>query len=475
MLIISFSGNAENSLTLKSLEVLEHHPDVTEEFEKLLVKPSAKIGDDEWFSGIRAKMEAADIIIWAVSPYHMNMPSHMLRFFDRCRKEGVMLESVNTFFQTNVRVCDHFLTESLERNIRTICKHYVTGLSYGSYDMINREMQLYLITVPDKPEAAKKGLFKKGGDSPAEFKDGEGIKNAVAWYKMLKGYSEYFAGRKQKLYTGSPKKVLFVNMMNKDEEVSESTAGKVKKLKELYSENGMNVSEIAQRDFKIHTCDGCKICYASKVCKFKDDFQKYEKELADSDIMIYYGRCEYGGTGWLSKKFIDRSVHRGLMPNDGVIPKELKKFRSQGYIVDCEDPQSYFALNEYNFGLVSFSVEHYLGVCADGMTDSPTVEEMGIYSLMLYEYALLPQRNFYSEKIGKHFSDLSQSIAPIIPDEGKYYKKCGAYDPVPIEENARPAMPETYKMGAQMRLTPYNKVIESLDRRKKSGSGKNAG
>ena len=97
MLIISFSGNAENSLTLKSLEVLEHHPDVTEEFEKLLVKPSAKIGDDGWFSGIRAKMEAADIIIWAVSPYHMNMPSHMLRFFDRCRKEGVMTSQDDIF------------------------------------------------------------------------------------------------------------------------------------------------------------------------------------------------------------------------------------------------------------------------------------------------------------------------------------------------------------------------------------------
>ena len=43
MLILSFSGNAENSLTLKSLEVLEHHPDVTDAVEKVLVKPSAKM------------------------------------------------------------------------------------------------------------------------------------------------------------------------------------------------------------------------------------------------------------------------------------------------------------------------------------------------------------------------------------------------------------------------------------------------
>lgn len=58
MLILSFSGNAENSLTLKSLEVLEHHPDVTDEFEKVLVKPSAKTDDGECFAGLRAKTNA---------------------------------------------------------------------------------------------------------------------------------------------------------------------------------------------------------------------------------------------------------------------------------------------------------------------------------------------------------------------------------------------------------------------------------
>ena len=473
MLILSFSGNAENSLTLKSLEVLEHHPEVTEPFEKVLVKPSAKIEDDAWFAGIRAKMEAADIVVWAVSPYHMNIPSHMMRFFDRCRRDGVKLSSVNTFFQTNVRVCDHFLSEGLERNIRSIAEHYVTGLSYGSYDIINKEMQLYLITVPDRPDGAKKGLFKKGG-APAEFKDGEGMKNAVAWYNMLKAYRDRFAGGTKPLISDKSKKVLFIDMDESAEGRKQSLTDSVERLKAFYAEQSIQTDDIALRSFNVRPCDGCKICYASKVCKIKDDFTKYEKAVEDYDIKIYYGKCEYGYIGALAKKFTDRSVYRGLMPNDGVLPKDLKRFRAEGFILDCADGVDYHTFTDYRFGLVSFGVEHFLGVCADGIKTAPTIEELGVYSLMLYEYGLLPQRNFYSEKIGKHFADLSQSIAAIIPEENKYYKKCGAFAPVPVEESARPGTPETYKMGAKMRLIPYDKVIGSLERRK-TGSKEQVG
>ena len=60
MLILSFSGQGENSLTLKSLEVLEHHKDV-EPFEKCIIKPTFNYEKD--FEDVLEKMQKADTII----------------------------------------------------------------------------------------------------------------------------------------------------------------------------------------------------------------------------------------------------------------------------------------------------------------------------------------------------------------------------------------------------------------------------
>ncbi|MBP5493079.1 MAG: flavodoxin family protein [Clostridiales bacterium] len=463
MLIISFSGNAENSLTLKSLEVLEHHPSISDVFEKEIVRPSTDILSQEWFSSIRTKMESADIVVWAVSPYHMNMPSHMLRFFGKCRSEGVMLNNVNSFFQTNIRVCDHFLSDSLERNIRSISKHYVPGLSYSSYDIITKRMQLYLITQPDRP-AAKKGFFHKNEISPASFSDGEGMRNAISWYKMLKAYAAYYQNETAPILSKPEKaEVLFIDMDETTDGRSSSLTENVSRLKAFYKDHGIKVDEIAQRDYNVRPCDGCKICYGSKVCKIKDDFSEYEKRISSANILIYYGKCEYGLTSSLSKRFIDRGIHRGLMPNDGKLPWELENYIAEGCILDCADAESYCTIKSYHMVINTFGIVHDLGVYAEGITPSSRLDEMGVYSLMVKEFDLLPQRNFYSAAVGAHFADLSKSIPGVIPDEGKYYKKAGAFDEVPVEENAHVVMPETYKLAAKMRLTPYNKVIESLD------------
>ena len=178
MLILSFSGQGENSLTLKSLEVLEHHKDV-EAFDKVIIKPTF---DYTQMDEVIQKMQAADAIIWAVSPFHMNIPSHMIRFFEECRKRNVHLNNVNTFFTTNMRVCDTFLSTALERQIRTIADKFVQGLSFATPDMINRKMALYTIATPDKPPK-QKGLF--GAGKPT-FYEGEGLKTAVQWYKIVR-------------------------------------------------------------------------------------------------------------------------------------------------------------------------------------------------------------------------------------------------------------------------------------------------
>ena len=407
-------------------------------------------------------MQKADIIIWAVSPFHMNIQSHMLKFFEECRKRNVCLHNLNTFFITNIRVCDNFLQNTLEHQIRSISDFYVQGLSFAANDMINRKMALYNISTPDPPP--KKGLFGKSH----EFEEGEGLKTAVQWYNVIKTIAlstkmSITFNADSNINSGT-KKVLFIDM---DEQPlhSDFVNGVIDQLREFYKTAHCVVEEIAQRDFKVAPCTGCKACYASKECRMKDDYADYENRLATADIIIYYGTCTYGFTSNISKKMIDRGVHNGLMPVNGRTPSEMERFQAIGYVLDT-DPVSYTQFKEYQFSLASFNSAHFLGVLAQlpfiGKNDIHIFER---YSMLLIKERMLPQRNFYSEKIGKHFSDLSKNIPMVIPEEVKYYKKAGGYDEIPMDTNAKTIMPDTVGISAKMRQIPYDKVIETLDRK----------
>lgn len=451
MLILSFAGSGENSLTLKSLEVLEHHKDV-EMFDKCIIKPTFNFDKD--FDSVADKMKQANVVIWAVSPFHMNIPAHLLRFFEECRKKNLYMNNLHTFFTTNIRICDTFLSVSLEKQINTITSRYIQGLSFAAPDMINQKMALYNLATPDLPQ--KKGLF---GYKPAKFEEGEGLKTAVQWYKILK-----FLSSADKPVLSSDKRILLVDMDENADMHSSFILDSIQYLRDFYTEADCVVEDLAQRDYKINYCDSCKICYASKECKFKDDYLSYAEKLEKADIIIYYGRCINGFTSSISKACIDRSVKDGLMPKKGELPSEREKFQAVGYILDTE-PESYAMFREWALSIASFSLRHFLGVIADIPSQQKnSLSTMGYYSLLTTQEKMMPQRNFYSSAIGQHFAMLSQNIPMVIPEEAKYYKKSGAYEPVPLEPNARTVMPETAKIGQQMRLVPYDKVIEELDK-----------
>lgn len=449
MLILSFSGKGEASLTLKSLEVLEHHKDV-ETFDKVIIKPTF---DFEKTDEVIQKMETADAVIWAVSPFHMNIPSHMIRFFEECRKRNVHLKNVNTFFQTNMRICDTFLSAVLERQIKTIADIYVQGLSFATPDIINHKMALYNLATPDAPPK-KKGIF---GSKNAGFSEGEGLKTAVQWYRIIKSLTDESLS-----VDNSNKTVLFVDMNEADVKHSPFVVNTVNAFREFYTTSQCSIENIAQRDYNIHPCDGCQSCYASKECKIKDDYLIYEERINNADIVIYYGNCTGGLTSSISKACIDRSVKNGLMPANGVLPSDMKKYQAVGYILDT-DPESYAIFKEYVFAMASFSNQHFLGVLADIPNQPQNYKTIMNYSLLITKEKMLPQRNFYSAKIGNHFSDLSQNIPSVIPEEVKYYKKAGGYEPVPLDTNAKTTTVDTYKFGQQMRQIPYDNVIKALD------------
>ncbi len=454
MLVLSFSGAGENSLTLKSLEVLEHHKDV-ETFEKIIIKPSFDY--EKKFDDVIRAMQQADAIIWAVSPFHMNIQSHMLRFFEEMRKRGIVLHNVNTFFQTNMRVCDHFLSATLERQIKSVSKHYVPGLSFSTSDMINQKMSLYIISTPDAPP--KRSLFQK---TPS-FSEGEGLKTAVRWYKVIRTLADDLKNPVQ-FTVSRAMKVLFVDMEENSDAHAPYVLQRVEELKKFYKEASCTVQDVAQRDYEVKSCDGCKLCYASKECKFKDDFLKYEEQIQRADIVIYYGNCSYGFISDLGKRMLDRGVHNGLMPVDGKLPCEHETFPAVGYVLDA-DGESYAAFKEYAFACASFGFSHFLGILADIPTQGAgDFDIMTKYALLVTKEKMNPQRNFYTEKVGKHFSDLSQNIPMVIPEEAKYYRKAGGYEPIPVDSNARTIMPDTYSIGVKMRQVPFDKVMEALDK-----------
>lgn len=458
MLVLSFSGLGEDSLTLASLEVLEHHPDVSS-FDKVLVTPHLDFDKNpDKFEEILDKMKSAEIVIWAVSPFHMNIPSHMIAFFERCRAAGLKLNNVNTFFHTNMRVCDTFLSLMLERQIRSLGGYFVYGLSYATCDMTNSKMTLFTLATPDGPP--KKSLFGKA----KEWEMGEGLKNAVSWIKLLEMSAKVLL-HGEKL-SCKPKKVVFVDMEKEENTIFVSES--VSALKELYKSSGCEVLDVHQKDYAdIHRCDGCKICYAPKVCKYKDSYDDYEAKLEAADIIIYYGNVTCGYSSALSKSLLDREVHNGLMIKNGVTPDEMDKYQAVGYIVDVDNADSYGVYKEYNLSLMSFGFRHFLGVYADSKVPNMSEAELKIMyaqSMLFLDEGMLPQRNFWSEKVGRHFADLSRSIPFVIPREGEFYRKAGAYNPIVPDANAKTVEPDTVKIGRTMRKIPYQKTMEQLDK-----------
>lgn len=462
MLILSFSGQGEKSLTLKSLEILEHHKDV-ETFDKIIIKPTF---DFTKIDEVIKKMQAADVIIWAVSPFHMNIPSHMIHFFEECRKRKVYMNNVNTFFTTNMRVCDNFLSSALEHQIKTISSIFVHGLSFATSDIVNRKMGLYNIATPDKPPKQKSlSDFNKH----ASFRDGEGLRTAVQWYNVIKGIANT-TKLPSSFNVADKKTVLFVDMDESADMHSPYVNNTVDELKNFYRNLQFVVEDIAQRNYKINPCDGCMICYANKVCKFKDDYLDYEKQLQKADIIIYYGTCIGGFTSSISKACIDRGVKNGLMPAKGVLPSEMEKYQAIGFVLDT-DSENYEVFKDYCFALTSFGCTHYLGILANIPYQSANdLETMKYYSMLVIKDKMFPQRNFYSEKIGKHFSDLTQHIPDVIPKEAEYYRKAGGYEPIPLDPNSQAIGPETFQIRLQMRQIPYTKTIEALDNMNRSSN-----
>lgn len=457
MLVLSFSGTGENSLTLRSLEVLESHPEV-EKFDKIIIGPNFNY---ENIDSIIDEMHKADAIIWAVSPFHMNIQAHMLNFFSELRKRNVILKNINTFFQTNVRVCDNFLTATLERQIKTVALVYVPGLSYATSDMINQKMSLYTISSPDKPP--KKKIFS----STYKYTEGEGLRTAVQWYKILREFVG-IVNNSTEYTVNESTTVLFVDMEEDIGNHSEFVTKSVDYLKQFYTEAGCKVLSIAQRDYNVRYCDGCKLCYATKECKIvNDDYVKYENDLSKADIILYYGKCENGFISSLAKKMIDRGVHNGLMPAGAKMPTEMDKFRAVGYILDA-DADSYAIFKEYAFCLSSFGFEHFLGILAqkDGIGQAGTWNNLvsfAHYSLLVVRERMLPQRNFWTEKVGRHFADLSRNIPSVIPMEAEYYRKAGGYDDVPVDHNAGTIMPSNFNLAVKMRQVPYDATIKALN------------
>lgn len=457
MLILSFSGTGENSLTLKSLDVLEAHPDV-EPFKKIVIKPTF---DYDNFDDVVEEIKKADAVIWAVSPFHMNIQSHMLRFFEEMRKRNIRLSNVNTFFQTNVRVCDNFLSATLEKQIRSIASVFVQGLSYSTSDMVNEKLSLYTLSTPDPPPK----MFHK----PASYEEREGLKTAVQWYKIIKAFTEVVNQpiHLNLITTNTPLKVMFVDMSEEEQEQSDFIEVTLRQLQNFYKEAGCTVEDVKQRDYSVKCCDGCKICYASKVCKFKDDFLKYEEKIQKADILIYYGKCECGFISSLGKKMIDREVHNGLMPVDGKLPSEMEKFRAVGYVLEG-DIDSCMAFKDYAFCLASFGFQHFLGVLTPNVSHTCiNTLTFANYSLLIEKERMIPQRNFWTEKVGHHFSDLSRNIPNVIPEEAKYYRKAGGYNPVTVDTSAATITPETFGIGVKMRQIPYDKAIEALKKNNK--------
>ena len=426
ILILNGAPAGDNSITLQTMLYIqkffpEHH------YEQLNVGQRIKAIERD-FSGARAKLEQAELIVFCYPVYTFLVPSQLHRFIELIKEHGVSLEGK---YATQVSTSKHFYDITAHEFIRENCSDLkmkvLRGLSADMEDL----------------------LQKKGQKEALEFF------RHVLW-SVEKGRSEtvclpapgtgaLFPATlpETEAHKSSQKSIALVTDLEEGNEALQ-----------MMVERFMRVSPYPVRLVNLHDfpfaggCLGCFHCASDGTCIYQDGFDRFLREnIQEADATVYAYTIRDHSMGYRFKLYDDRQFCNGH--------RTVTMGKPVGYLIDghlSAEPN----LQTLMEARAQVGGNYLAGIACN---EADTDREIDSLAAEL-EYAVgkdfQQPANFYGVGGMKIFRDLIFTMQGMMREDHRFYKSHGFYD---FPQKRKGMILGMYLVGAMLNNEKLNRKI----------------
>ena len=446
ILVLNGSPAGEDSITLFTVRYLkELFSNVS--FETLHVGQRIRRIEQD-FSDAKAKLIAADLILFCYPVYTFLVPAQLHRFVELMKTAGI---DWSHKFATQITTSKHFYDVTAHRFIQDNCDdlglRYVRGLSADMED---------LLTEKGRHEA-------------------EAFFRFVLW-QTEHGYAEPPLYRTQPPFapivpaplvkpTAEKKPGTVVIVTDRDEGAQDALAAMIDRLvaRLPYETRVVNLGTFPFAG----GCLGCFHCASDGTCVYRDGFDRYLREnIQTADAIVYAYTIRDHSMGFRFKLYDDRQFCNGH--------RTVTMGKPMGYLVDgpLEQEPNLRMLMEAR---AEVGGNYLAGIATDEVDPASEVDRLADTLTYALEHNYQQPKNFYGVGGLKIFRDLIYQMQGLMRADHRFYRKHGFYDDFPQKRRGRIAA--MYLVGAMMKnpklqkklgnkmtegmTLPYKKAIES--------------
>ena len=426
ILILNGAPAGDNSITLQTMLYIqkffpEHH------YEQLNVGQRIKAIERD-FSGARAKLEQAELIVFCYPVYTFLVPSQLHRFIELIKEHGVSLEGK---YATQVSTSKHFYDITAHEFIRENCADLkmkvLRGLSADMEDLLQKKGQKealeffrHVLWSVEKGRSETVCLPAPGTGalSPATLPETEAPRS-------------------------SQKSIALVTDLEEGNEALQ-----------MMVERFMRVSPYPVRLVNLHDfpfsggCLGCFHCASDGTCIYQDGFDRFLREnIQEADATVYAYTIRDHSMGYRFKLYDDRQFCNGH--------RTVTMGKPVGYLIDghlSAEPN----LQTLMEARAQVGGNYLAGIACN---EADTDREIDSLAAEL-EYAVgkdfQQPANFYGVGGMKIFRDLIFTMQGMMREDHRFYKSHGFYD---FPQKRKGMILGMYLVGAMLNNEKLNRKI----------------
>ena len=445
ILVLNGSPKGKYSITLQHTRYLEKcYPQHT--FTVLHVGQKTKALEKD-FAPAREAIEKADILLFSYPVYTFIAPCQLHKFIELLKRENMDLSGK---FATQITTSKHFYDVTAHRYIQDNCADlglpYIKGLSADMDDLLS-----------EKGQKEAKAFFEY-----------------LCW-SVENNYVEPVSATKT-TYAKQPVTVSACDVEKQGdvviladcEEYNTQLKAMIARFRAVFPRK---TRVINLREYPFNGgCLGCFSCAITGKCVHKDGFDEYlRQEIQTAQSIVYAFTVKDHSMGALFKMYDDRNFcngHRTVtigMPVGYLVSGDVSKEENLRTILEAR------AQVGSNF---------LAGIATDEFDPNGAIDQLASTLTYALEHKYVPPQNFYGIGGMKIFRDLIWLMQGMMQADHKFYKSHGQYD---FPQKKFGTMLKMYlvgallanekikaKMGNKMNegmLMPYNKLLESLDKK----------
>jgi len=417
IIILNGSPKGDKSVTLQYLRFMERHFE-EHSFEAINVAQqilSLEKNEDK-FNDVLKKINEANLIIWAVPLYVMNVPSQLKKFieliFERKANQNFK-DKYSAVVTTSIHFFDNLAQNYMEGICDDLNTKFIGGYSPDMYDLLDEQKREHLLSFG-------KSLFLAIENSYLPEKT----------YPPLPETTFQYQNNSVTKKIKTDKKILILSDNIEDSNIRNMT----QHLLESLEGNNVELVKLESIDIK-GPCLGCCECGFDNECVYmeKDGYMKFYLEtVKNADIIFFCGTILDRHISSLWKKFFDRAFFHTHTPS--MTGKQLSFVLSGNYTLLDN-------MKEFTKAFSQWQRANLVGVVSDESSDNKTIdyqiESVANMAIEMSNINFVAPWSFLG--IGGHKifrDDIWGRLRFVFQADHKYYEENGFYDFPQYDEKA---------------------------------------